>query len=205
MSHSASQTRSPAPTIPGRRTFLQWLTYATGAVAAAVLAVPFVGLSVRGLAEAPGPMGQAGTAEPIPTQRDPTGDVSESTGPAVGRYGSSYGSLRPQPGSGRQATGSVPGFRHELRSPGLPCDLVPAVWPLHVSVSWRRLLRERRTRCGAAAAGPVPLRLAGPRRTTGDPGAAPAHLAEHPGQTGESVRIGDEANSGMAGSPLEPA
>jgi Rieske Fe-S protein len=43
MSHSASQTRSPTPTIPGRRTFLQWLTYATGAVAAAVLGIPFVG------------------------------------------------------------------------------------------------------------------------------------------------------------------
>jgi Rieske Fe-S protein len=43
MSHSASQTRSPAQTIPGRRTFLQWLTYATGAVAALVLAVPFAG------------------------------------------------------------------------------------------------------------------------------------------------------------------
>ncbi len=43
MSHSASQTPSPAPTNPGRRTFLQWLTYATGAVAAAVLGIPFVG------------------------------------------------------------------------------------------------------------------------------------------------------------------
>jgi menaquinol-cytochrome c reductase iron-sulfur subunit len=43
MSHSASQTPSPAPTIPGRRAFLQWLTYATGAVAAAVLGVPLVG------------------------------------------------------------------------------------------------------------------------------------------------------------------
>jgi hypothetical protein len=42
MSHSASQTPSPAPTNPGRRTFLQWLTYATGAVAAVVLSVPLV-------------------------------------------------------------------------------------------------------------------------------------------------------------------
>lgn len=43
MSHSTSQTPSPAQTNPGRRTFLQWMTYATGALAAAVLAVPFVG------------------------------------------------------------------------------------------------------------------------------------------------------------------
>ena len=75
MSHSASQTPSPARTNPGRRTFLQWLTYAAGAVAAAVLAVPFVGLSVRGLAKAPGPVGQAWSTEQIPAQRDPPGDV----------------------------------------------------------------------------------------------------------------------------------
>jgi menaquinol-cytochrome c reductase iron-sulfur subunit len=43
MSHSNSQTPSQAPTIPGRRTFLQWLTYVMGAVAAAVLGMPFVG------------------------------------------------------------------------------------------------------------------------------------------------------------------
>ena len=43
MSHSTSQIPSPARTNPGRRTFLQWMTYATGALAAAVLAVPFVG------------------------------------------------------------------------------------------------------------------------------------------------------------------
>ncbi len=43
MSHSTSQIPSPSRTNPGRRTFLQWLTYAAGAVAAAVLAVPFAG------------------------------------------------------------------------------------------------------------------------------------------------------------------
>lgn len=43
MSHSASQTRSPAQMIPGRRTFLLWLTSVAGAMAAAVLAVPFAG------------------------------------------------------------------------------------------------------------------------------------------------------------------
>jgi len=49
MSHSASQSPSPAPTYPGRRTFLKWLTYATGAVAAALLAIPFVGYLLAAL------------------------------------------------------------------------------------------------------------------------------------------------------------
>jgi menaquinol-cytochrome c reductase iron-sulfur subunit len=43
MSQAASQTTHPAPANPGRRTFLEWFTYATGAAAAALLSVPFVG------------------------------------------------------------------------------------------------------------------------------------------------------------------
>jgi Rieske Fe-S protein len=43
MSSPSSETTSPAPTNPGRRSFLQWLTYASGAVAAAVVAIPFGG------------------------------------------------------------------------------------------------------------------------------------------------------------------
>jgi Rieske Fe-S protein len=43
MSQPSSQTQSPAPTPPGRRTFLQWLTYAAGAAAGAVLGIPLVG------------------------------------------------------------------------------------------------------------------------------------------------------------------
>src|SRR5262249_51793576 len=43
MSHAPDQTPSPTGTLPARRTFFHWLTYAIGAVAAAVLAVPFVG------------------------------------------------------------------------------------------------------------------------------------------------------------------
>jgi Rieske Fe-S protein len=40
------ESKPPAPSaepLPGRRTFLGWLTYGLGAVAAAVVAVPFVG------------------------------------------------------------------------------------------------------------------------------------------------------------------
>jgi Rieske Fe-S protein len=43
MAHSASETTPPAPAAPGRRSFLRWFTGAAGAVAAAVLGVPFVG------------------------------------------------------------------------------------------------------------------------------------------------------------------
>jgi menaquinol-cytochrome c reductase iron-sulfur subunit len=49
MSRSANQTPSPAPKIPERRAFLQWLTYATGAVAAAILGLPLVGYLVGAL------------------------------------------------------------------------------------------------------------------------------------------------------------
>ena len=204
MSQSAGQTPSPSPPIPGRRTFFQWLTYEPAAW-------PQRSWVFRSSAICWGPCGSTGSigsgwdAKPIPTQRDPTGDVPKSTGPAVGWHGSPYGRIRPQLGTGRKATGSVPGVRHELRSPGLPCDLVSAVWSLHVSVPRRRLLRERRAGFGAAGARPVPLRLADSRRTTGNPGAPPADVAEHLGRIDESLRTCDEANSGMVGSALEPA
>jgi menaquinol-cytochrome c reductase iron-sulfur subunit len=42
VSHSSPPNPSPAPAAPGRRTFLQWLTGTTAAVAAAFLALPFV-------------------------------------------------------------------------------------------------------------------------------------------------------------------
>jgi Rieske Fe-S protein len=43
MSHAPSPAPAPAETRPGRRTILRWLTYTIGAVAAVVLAIPFVG------------------------------------------------------------------------------------------------------------------------------------------------------------------
>ena len=43
MTVAASPSAAPEASTPGRRSFLQWSTYATGAVAAAVFAVPFVG------------------------------------------------------------------------------------------------------------------------------------------------------------------
>ena len=43
MSHSTHEPALRAQPAAGRRTFLQWFTYATGVVAAAILAVPFVG------------------------------------------------------------------------------------------------------------------------------------------------------------------
>ena len=43
MSNPSSEPASPAPTNPGRRSFLQWLTYAAAAVAAGVVGIPFAG------------------------------------------------------------------------------------------------------------------------------------------------------------------
>jgi menaquinol-cytochrome c reductase iron-sulfur subunit len=43
VSNGATPTPARTITTSGRRTFLQWLTYATGALAAVVVAVPFVG------------------------------------------------------------------------------------------------------------------------------------------------------------------
>ena len=43
MSDAAIQTLSPAPANAGRRRFLGWVTYATGALAAVLLAIPFTG------------------------------------------------------------------------------------------------------------------------------------------------------------------
>ncbi|HEV3078767.1 MAG TPA: ubiquinol-cytochrome c reductase iron-sulfur subunit N-terminal domain-containing protein [Gemmataceae bacterium] len=43
MSNSTSQTPSPAEPLPPRRSFLKWWTYGVGAVAAALVAIPFVG------------------------------------------------------------------------------------------------------------------------------------------------------------------
>src|SRR5437899_2180578 len=42
MAHSSTQTPGPAEPLPGRRSFLYWLTYGTGAVAAALLTIPLV-------------------------------------------------------------------------------------------------------------------------------------------------------------------
>ena len=42
MSNSTSPTPAPAEPLPPRRSFLKWCTYGVGAVAAAVVAIPFV-------------------------------------------------------------------------------------------------------------------------------------------------------------------
>ena len=54
----------------------------------------------------------------------------------------------------------VPGLRHQLRAPGLPGALVPAVAAVHVPVPRRRLLRRRLACFRAAGARPIHLQLA---------------------------------------------
>ena len=43
MTHEPIRSLSPAPAVAGRRSFLKWMTYATGALAVALVAIPFVG------------------------------------------------------------------------------------------------------------------------------------------------------------------
>src|SRR5262249_34848511 len=75
---------------------------------------------------------------------------------------------------------------------GMSCVLVPAVGAVHVPVSRRRLLRQRRARLGSAAARPVSVRLGSAQRRTFRPGAPLPDLAGHAtrGRQGQSVREG---------------
>ena len=103
MSHSASQTRSPAQTIPGRRTFLQWLTFATGAVAAAVLAVPFAGYLFGALRKHRVQWVRLGPPSQFPLNETRLATFQNPLGQPWDGMAARHGCLRPQPGSGRQA------------------------------------------------------------------------------------------------------
>ena len=164
MSQPAAQTPSPAPANPGRRAFFQWLTYAMGAAATAILAIPFVGYLLGRLAEAPGPLGRAGTAGPVPGQRDPAGDVPESAGPAVGRHGRHMGVYVRNLGQDDKQQDQFLVFAMNCAHLGCPVTWFPQsglfMCPCHGGVYYED---------GERASGPPPrglfqLRLARPRR-----------------------------------------
>ena len=130
-----------------------WLTYATGAVAAAVLlGLPFVGYLFGALRKhrvhwvGLGPPGQFPLNETrLATFQNPLGQPWDGMAAHMGVYVRNLGR-----DDKRQDRFLV--FAMNCASPGLPRDLVPAVRSVHVSVPWRRLLRERRTGFGTAAA-----------------------------------------------------
>ena len=164
-------TASPPP---AGASFFRWLTYgARRGRAAAVLGIPLVGYffgpakrrRVHWVA-----LGPVDSFPPDETRlvtfdnplRQPWDGMTAHTGVYVRNR-------RPGTDAARRP---VPGPRRQLRPPGLPGVVVPAVGPVHVSLPRRRLLRQRRTRLRPAAARAVPLRLAGRGRPARDPGAA---------------------------------
>jgi menaquinol-cytochrome c reductase iron-sulfur subunit len=93
VSHATTPSPSRATTLPGRRTFLQWLTYATGAVAAAILAVPFVGYLLGALRKCPvrwvdlGPTGKFPLNETrLETFQTPLGEPWDGMAAHMGVY-----------------------------------------------------------------------------------------------------------------------
>ena len=58
--------------------------------------------------------------------------------------------------------------RHQLQRPsGMPRPLVPRIAALHVSLSWRGLLRRRNTRCRTASSRTLQVRISNRRQQTG--------------------------------------
>ena len=148
---------NPPPSDPalnpalGRRSFLGWVTYGLGAVAAAVMGIPFIGYLFG--AEGAGQVVARGARQRFSARPDPPGDFQQPHPPAVGRYGGSYRCLRalqgPRRARGRRDEGTyVSGTGRQLRPPRLPGRVVPGVGAVHVPLSRRRLLRQRRTRLG---------------------------------------------------------
>ena len=77
----------------GRRSFLGWLTYGLGAVAAAVVGLPFIGY-LFGARKAPVKWLSLGRVTDFPHEPDAPGDLRQPHQPAVGRLGGSYRRLR---------------------------------------------------------------------------------------------------------------
>ena len=160
---------APAEPLPGRRTFLGWLTYGLGAVATAALGIPLVGYFF-GVRKAPIDWLTLGPVTDF-AQGQTHGDIRQPHPPAVGRHGGAHGRLCPLRGPGRGGGGrddgaQVPGPRGQLQAPGLPGGVVLGVGPVHVPLSRRSVLRQRR-----AARRDRPRRGLYPLRLPGDPGA----------------------------------
>ena len=125
-----------------RRQFFVKLGVVFNGLAAAVLAVPVVGYLLAPIMRARGR-----TLSQVDRLRR-TGRISR--GPdAPGEVQEPYWQIR---GTARRMTfpagsamwrASVPGLRDQLRSPGLPGALVPAIGVVHVSLPRRRLLCGR--------------------------------------------------------------
>src|SRR5262245_9892807 len=82
-------------------------------------------------------------------------------------------------GCGRKRTSSVPDLRRQLCTSRLSGHVVSAVRFVYVSVSWRRLLCQRRAGIGSAAPRPVSPHVAGARRSAADSSSTLSDFARH--------------------------
>src|SRR6202021_1533470 len=95
-------------------------------------------------------LARAGPARPISRGANTLGHLSKPPGGSIGRGNRKHPLL-----GASSVRGKVPGLRDQLRASRLPGPLVPAVRPVHVSLSWWRLLFGRLARVGTAGARPV--------------------------------------------------
>ncbi len=134
-----------------RRRLLAKLGMLLNGLAVVILATPVVGYLLgsdrarrwRTLSQVDRP-GRTGR---ISRRPDQAGEVQESDLQSLGRRDRQH-SLLGAPHSGR----NVPGLCHQLRAPGMPGALVPAVGPVHVSLPWRSVLPGRLARLRSTSA-----------------------------------------------------
>jgi hypothetical protein len=165
MSESSPDTKSedPESTTPAvrklsRRQMLGVLGLGINAIAGAMIALPIIGYILapasRRRIDTELTVGLVGRTDEVSRGPNAVRDLSQSHLGAVGWRHRRRGLL----GAADQH-GPVAGVRGQLRASWLPCAMVSAIGPLHVSVSRRRLLRRRLARLGPAAARTLYLRL----------------------------------------------
>ena len=164
MANAESGTPSTSPTNPRRREwFFRWLTYAMGAAATAILGIPVVGYLLGALRKhrivwvGLGPPGRFPANETrLATFRNPLGEPWDGMAAEMGVYVRNLG-------PDDRGADQFQVFAMNCAHLGCPVTWFPQsglfMCPCHGGVYYA----ERRTRLGAAAAGPVSLRLAHPR------------------------------------------
>ena len=162
MGPEIDRTAETPPNGYGRRTFVQWLTYGLGGLAAVISGVPIIGFFL-GTPKGPREWVTLGRVDAFPVDetrmvtfdnpiREPWDGITAHTGVYV-RY-----------------EGKDQKQEHQFLvlavncALGLPGLVVPAIRSLHVPLPWGRLLRQRRTRIRTTAARALPLPVASSQR-----------------------------------------
>ena len=150
-------------TMLSRRGLLMKIGILFNGLVATALAVPIVRipalLDYARARERLSLLGAARARQRVPGRRDAAGHLPQSVRDADRRQDGGHRVL----GAAHRRR-SVPGVCRQLRAPGLPGPLVPAVGPVHVSVPWRRLLPRRLARLGTAGARALRISVQGSER-----------------------------------------